>query len=186
MTNPDRPPARLGATTLCTPAGPFTLLLGDGGVAAAGFTADPEDLRRLLGPQRDATLHTVGDAGRVGAAVAAYFAGDLAAIDHVPVSAAGTAYQGRAWAALRSLPPGAPVTYAELAARTGSPAAARAVGSACGRNPTALVVPCHRVVRADGTLGGFLWGTDVKRWLLEHERRHAPPAARGTAASLPE
>ena len=183
MTGPDRRPARLHVATLHTPAGPFTLLFGDSGVAAAGFTADPADLRRLLGPQRNAILHTVADAGAVGAAIAAYFAGDLAAIDQVPVTAAGTAYQERAWAALRSLQPGEPVTYAELAARTGSPAAPRAVGSACGRNPTALVVPCHRVVRADGTLGGFLWGIDVKRWLLDHERRHA--GLQGCAPNFP-
>lgn len=164
----------MGTATLSTPVGAFTILVGDAGLAAAGFTADPEDLRLLLPvAQREATLRPIEDAGGLGAALAAYFAGDLAAIDGVRVASSGTAYQQRAWAALRSLPPGRPVTYAELAARTGSPAAARAAGSACGRNPTAVVVPCHRVVRADGTVGGFLWGTEVKRWLLAHERRHA-------------
>lgn len=164
----------LEAATLATPAGAFTMLVGADGLAAAGFTSDPEDLRHLLPvARREATLRTVDDAGAVGAALAAYFAGDLAAIDGLRVAAAGTVYQQRAWAALRALPPGRPVSYGELAARTGSPGAARAVGSACGRNPTAVVVPCHRVVRADGAVGGFLWGADVKRWLLAHEARHA-------------
>lgn len=164
----------LEATTLATPAGAFTILLGASGLAAAGFTSDAEDLRRLLpAAQQAAALRPVDDAGAVGAALAGYFAGDLAAIDGLGVAAAGTAYQQRAWTALRTLPPGRPVTYGELAALLGSPAAARAVGSACGRNPTAVVVPCHRVVRADGAVGGFLWGTDVKRWLLAHEAYHA-------------
>lgn len=174
MTSPTPPVALFDVTTLRTPAGPFTVLLDASRVMAAGFTADPEQLRGLLAdPHRGATLRTVGDAGTVGAAIGAYFAGDLAAIDDVPVAVAGTPYQERTWAALRSVQPGRPVTYSELAVRARSPAAARAAGSACGRNPTALVVPCHRVVRADGTLGGYLWGTDVKRWLLEHEQRHA-------------
>lgn len=164
----------IDAATLATPAGAFTILVGHAGLVATGFTADPEDLRPLLpAAQREVTLRPVKHAGALGEALAAYFAGDLTAIDALRVATVGTAYQQRAWAALRALPPGRPVTYAELAARTGSPRAARAAGSACGRNPTAVVVPCHRVVRADGGVGGFLWGTDVKRWLLAHERHHA-------------
>lgn len=162
------------AATTATPVGAFTVLLDDDGVAASGFTADPEDLRRLLRPaRRGARLRPLADAGAVTRALTAYLAGDLAAIDDVPVSVAGTAYQERTWKVLRDVQAGTPVTYGELAARTGSPAAARAVGSACGRNPTALVVPCHRVVRGDGSPGGFAWGVQVKRWLLDHERRHA-------------
>lgn len=165
----------LQATALSTPAGWFTALSDDDGVLAAGFTADPEELRRLLpATRRDTAVRAGTDHDPIGAALAAYFSGDLAALDDVPVSATGSVHQARVWAALRSLPPGAPVSYGQLAARTGSPAAARAVGRACGRNPTAVVVPCHRVVRGDGALGGFAWGVDVKRWLLDHERRHAP------------
>lgn len=165
----------LHAATMTTPTGAFTVLVEDsGGVAASGFTADPDDLRVLLdATRRDTAVRPVADAGLVSRALAAYFAGDLAAVDDVPVTAAGTVYQQRAWAALRGVPAGAPVTYADLAARTGAPTAARAVGNACGRNPTALLVPCHRVVRGDATLGGFAWGVQVKRWLLDHERRHA-------------
>lgn len=165
----------LQTTTLTTPAGPFSILLDGDGVAASGFTADPEQLRLLLPPGRTAARLRPGG-GPAADALAAYFAGDLAAIADVVVSATGTAYQQRAWAALRAVPAGIPVSYAELAARCGSAAGARAAGSACGRNPTAVVVPCHRVVRGDGSLGGFAWGLHVKRWLLDHERRHAAPA----------
>src|SRR6266545_733886 len=74
-----------------------------------------------------------------------------------------------AWQALRAIPPGEPISYTELAARAGRPAAVRAAAQACARNPCALFVPCHRVVRADGSLGGYRWGLPVKRWLLRWE-----------------
>jgi methylated-DNA-[protein]-cysteine S-methyltransferase len=74
-----------------------------------------------------------------------------------------------AWKALRDVRPGEPVTYTELAARTGNPAAIRAAAQACARNAAGLFVPCHRVIRTDGSLGGFRWGLEVKQWLLAHE-----------------
>ncbi|MDN5746930.1 MAG: tryptophan 2,3-dioxygenase family protein, partial [Pseudonocardia sp.] len=77
-----------------------------------------------------------------------------------------------AWDVLRTVPAGAPVTYTEYAAKSGRPAAVRAAASACARNAAALFVPCHRVLRSDGTLGGFRWGVDVKRKLLAHESTH--------------
>jgi methylated-DNA-[protein]-cysteine S-methyltransferase len=70
---------------------------------------------------------------------------------------------------LRTVKPGAPVTYADYATLAGSPTAVRAAASACARNAAALFVPCHRVVRTGGALGGFRWGVDAKRWLLTHE-----------------
>jgi methylated-DNA-[protein]-cysteine S-methyltransferase len=78
-----------------------------------------------------------------------------------------------AWGVLRTVEPGEPVTYTGYAALAGRPAAVRAAASACARNAAALFVPCHRVVRTGGGLGGFRWGTDVKRWLLDHEARPA-------------
>jgi methylated-DNA-[protein]-cysteine S-methyltransferase len=77
----------------------------------------------------------------------------------------------RAWAVLRSIPAGAPISYTEYAAKAGRPDAVRAAAAACARNAAALFVPCHRVRRGDGTLGGFRWGLPVKRWLVDHERR---------------
>jgi methylated-DNA-[protein]-cysteine S-methyltransferase len=97
-----------------------------------------------------------------------YFAGQRRAFT-VPLAPVGTKFQQAVWTALRAIPYGQVRTYAELADEVGQPTAARAVGGACGSNPIALFIPCHRVIRADGTLGGFGCGMERKRWLLEHE-----------------
>ena len=88
----------------------------------------------------------------------------------LPIDLAGTAFQARVWNVLRKVPSGETLTYAEVAKRIGSPRAVRAVGSACAANPAAIVVPCHRVVRSDGALGGYRWGLATKSTLLEVER----------------
>ena len=98
----------------------------------------------------------------------AYFAGELREFT-VPLRPAGTPFQRKVWAELRRIPYGATISYAELAARVGNPNAARAVGSANGKNPVCVVIPCHRVIAADGTLGGFGGGLWRKEWLLRHE-----------------
>lgn len=99
-----------------------------------------------------------------------YFDGDLAALDDVEVRfETGTPFQHEVWAALRDIPAGRTISYAELASRVGRPTAFRAVGAANGANPVAVVVPCHRVVGADGGLGGYAYGVDMKRRLLVHE-----------------
>jgi AraC family transcriptional regulator of adaptative response/methylated-DNA-[protein]-cysteine methyltransferase len=90
----------------------------------------------------------------------------------VPVDLRGTAFQAKVWESLRRIPPGETRSYADVARDIGEPSAARAVGSACGANPVALVVPCHRVVRADGGLGGYRWGLAVKQELLDIERNN--------------
>jgi methylated-DNA-[protein]-cysteine S-methyltransferase len=94
------------------------------------------------------------------------------AIDTLRVQATGSAFQQRVWDALREIPVGATVSYVHLARTVGAPNASRAVGRANATNPVAVVVPCHRVVRADGALGGYGGGLDRKRWLLQHERQH--------------
>jgi AraC family transcriptional regulator of adaptative response/methylated-DNA-[protein]-cysteine methyltransferase len=88
----------------------------------------------------------------------------------LPLDLLGTAFQQRVWRALRDIPRGSTSTYAEVAARIGAPHAARAVGTACGKNPVAVAVPCHRVVRDDGSLGGYRWGLHRKKALLDRER----------------
>jgi methylated-DNA-[protein]-cysteine S-methyltransferase len=102
-------------------------------------------------------------------ALAAYFDGDLVAIDAVPAGKFGTAFQRAAWRALRDIPAGRPITYGALAARIGNPKAVRAVGLANGRNPISIGVPCHRLIGADGSLTGYGGGIERKRWLLDHE-----------------
>ncbi len=158
--------------TIPTPPGPFTIVASDEAVLASGWTEDPERLRALI----DASLRPAAgeltakrDLGPFTRAARDYLDGDLAAIDAVPVAQVASPFLERARKQLRRIPPGEPETYAQLAARAGNPAAVRAAGSACARNPTALFVPCHRVVRTGGGLGGFVYGLGVKRWLLDHE-----------------
>jgi len=168
---------RASAFTLATPPGSFAVLArDDGAVLASGWTEDLAALSRLVRPAGDAPprRRAVPDVAR---AVTAYFDGDLAAIDEVPVVQRSAPFREAVWAALRATPPGRPATYAELAARCGRPAAARAAGAACAANACALFVPCHRARRGDGGLGGFLWGLRVKAGLLAHEAGYATNAS---------
>ena len=101
-----------------------------------------------------------------------YFAGELAALDQIRTECGGTAFQQSVWRALRTIEPGITRSYGEIALSIGRPTASRAVGAANGANPIAIVVPCHRVIGADGSLTGFGGGLERKRWLIEHEARH--------------
>jgi methylated-DNA-[protein]-cysteine S-methyltransferase len=105
----------------------------------------------------------------IGEALAAYFADDPEALDSVPVTTAGTAFQREVWKALRGIRPGTTLSYGALAQQLGRPKSARAVGLANGANPVAIVIPCHRVIGADASLTGYGGGIDRKRWLLAHE-----------------
>lgn len=98
-----------------------------------------------------------------------YFAGEFTALDAVPVQTNGTEFQHAVWTALRTIPAGQTRTYGELAKQINRPAAVRAVGLTNGANPISIVVPCHRVIGANGTLTGYAGGLARKRWLLEHE-----------------
>jgi methylated-DNA-[protein]-cysteine S-methyltransferase len=122
-------------------------------------------------PLPDCTLVPASNPGGLTAALRAYFAGELTAIDGLPVVLDGTEFQRAVWAALREIPCGETWSYGQLARRIGKPSAVRAVGLANGANPVGIVVPCHRVIGADGTLTGYGGGLDRKRWLLAHERR---------------
>ncbi|MBE9941460.1 methylated-DNA--[protein]-cysteine S-methyltransferase, partial [Cellulosimicrobium cellulans] len=162
-------------TTLTTPDGPFTVVVDAGGaVLASGWTDEPADLVALVHPGlRPATVSPVPDddpaVATAVAAVRAYYAGDLHAIDAVPVRQASGPYRAHAWDVLRTVEPGDPVTYTRYAELSGRPAAVRAAAGACAMNAAALFVPCHRVLRTDGSLGGFRYGLDVKRSLLDRE-----------------
>lgn len=118
----------------------------------------------------DFQLEAARDPGGLSAAIRRYFAGDLAAIDSIPVQMAGTPFQCKVWQALRKIPCGTTVSYSQLAGEIGRPAAVRAVGLANGSNPIPIVVPCHRVIGANGSLTGYGGGLERKRWLLEHEK----------------
>jgi methylated-DNA-[protein]-cysteine S-methyltransferase len=103
----------------------------------------------------------------------AYFEGELNALDHLPTETAGTPFQREVWQALRRIQPGTTKSYGEIAAEIGHPQASRAVGAANGSNPIAIVVPCHRVIGANGKLTGYGGGMTRKQWLLNHERKFA-------------
>ncbi|MDE1938555.1 MAG: methylated-DNA--[protein]-cysteine S-methyltransferase [Alphaproteobacteria bacterium] len=106
-------------------------------------------------------------------AVDAYMAGEVHAIDAVPVAFEGTPFQKKVWHALRTIPAGETLSYGALAKRINEPKAVRAVGLANGANPIAVVVPCHRVIGSNGSLTGYGGGLERKRWLLTHEAKHA-------------
>jgi methylated-DNA-[protein]-cysteine S-methyltransferase len=109
-------------------------------------------------------------------ALIAYFNGNIDALADVKTATGGTPFQRQVWQALRSIPAGTTVSYGQLAATLGRKGASRAVGGANGANPIPIVVPCHRVIGADGSLTGFGSGLPRKQWLLDHERRFAPIA----------
>jgi methylated-DNA-[protein]-cysteine S-methyltransferase len=106
----------------------------------------------------------------------AYFVGERTTFE-LPLRLHGTPFQQRVWSALQEIPYGETISYGELARWVGNPNASRAVGTANGHNPVAIVVPCHRVIAAGGGIGGYGGGLDRKRWLLEHEVAHRPNAA---------
>ena len=168
----------LAIGTMDTPLGAFLPVTDDEGVLRAADFADCEArLRRLLDRRLGRASYELAS-GRVPAtikaALEAYFAGDLAAIGRIPLTAGGTAFQNAVWIALRAIAPGHPLTYSQLAVQMGRPRSARAVGHANGANPFSIIVPCHRLVGADGALTGYAGGIARKRWLLDHEARHAP------------
>ncbi|MBD2448869.1 methylated-DNA--[protein]-cysteine S-methyltransferase [Nostoc sp. FACHB-152] len=101
--------------------------------------------------------------------IQAYFEGDRTSLNNIPISTAGTTFQQQVWLALRTIPWGSTISYADLAARIGKPTAYRAVGMANSLNPVALVLPCHRVIGAKAALTGYAGGLERKRWLLNHE-----------------
>jgi methylated-DNA-[protein]-cysteine S-methyltransferase len=174
------PPARYA--TVATPPGPFTVVVTDGPgdrgvVLASGWTDDVADLLAVVHRSLRPTWVEQSDGLPVLDTVEAFFAGDMAAIDDVPVRQRSGPFLEDAWDVLRTVPPGEPDTYASFAARCGRPTAVRAAANACARNAAALFVPCHRVLGTGGGLGGFRWGTPVKRQLLDHEARYAPVAA---------
>ena len=155
--------------TIDTPDGAFTIVADDRGrVLASGWTDDPEAV--LIRIHSRLRPDSVADGETDAAAAAlAFYGGDLGAIDAVEVAQSGTAMQTAGWSALRRCGAGRPLSYAEFAAALGQPMAVRAAASICARNAPALFVPCHRVLRSDGSLGGFAWGLDVKRSLLDRE-----------------
>lgn len=161
-------------TTFATPDGPFTVLFDGRAVWASGWTDSATTvIERVRAAERpsEASFVDPGDPRLAGVrtAIEAFYDGDLTAPQHVEVRQFGTPSQQQGWARLSQITPGQPLSYAEFATQLGAPKAVRAAASICARNAPALFVPCHRVLRSDGSLGGFAWGLAVKRSLLDRE-----------------
>ncbi len=160
-----------------SPIGPLTIVAVDGSISALYMAAQRHapgaEAFGLPGDPAEEPFATA--AGQL----AAYFAGELTEFD-LPLAPAGTDFQRRVWNGLRAIPYGQTISYGELARRVGNPAASRAVGLANGRNPIAIVVPCHRVIGTDGSMTGYGGGLDRKRFLLALERDTASPGTRHT------
>ena len=150
-----------------TTMGPMLVAATNKGVCRLSFGEDESELRRRF-PKADLVEGGAAFGKLLADVVASVEApGDFA---HIPLDVKGTAFQEARWEALRAIPPGETRTYSEVAAAIGRPQAVRAAGSACGDNVLAVLIPCHRVLRSDGTLGGYAWGLDRKRALLAREK----------------
>lgn len=168
---PDAQPETLTLDRIATPVGEVLLVTdGEAAVRALDFADYEARMTRLLGrhaPGAKVIERRAPEAVR--RAVEAWFGGDLTALEGLTVRTGGTVFQRAVWAALRAIPAGETRSYGQLAAAVGSPKAVRAAGLANGQNPVAVIVPCHRVIGANGTLTGYAGGLERKRWLLKHE-----------------
>jgi O-6-methylguanine DNA methyltransferase len=155
-------------TTIESPVGPLTLIARDGVLTNVSM----HEQRHVSPPPQDAVTDDAWFTD-VAEQFDAYFAGERSTFD-IEMNLLGTPFQQRVWSQLCQIPYGETISYGELARRIGNPNASRAVGLANGRNPIAIVVPCHRVIGANGSLTGYGGGLERKTWLLEHEVKHRP------------
>jgi AraC family transcriptional regulator, regulatory protein of adaptative response / methylated-DNA-[protein]-cysteine methyltransferase len=169
-----RETALLTASWIETPLGPMLAIAGDAGLELLEFVdrraleTELRELRRTLGGAIVPGVHPILD--RTASQLGEYFAGTRRAFD-IPLTQRGSSFQLAAWKALCEIPCGETRSYTDMARRVGSPGAVRAIGRVNGQNQIAIVVPCHRVIRADGSLCGYGGGRWRKQWLLDHERR---------------
>jgi len=175
-----KPPETFGLDRLQTPIG-IALLVTDaeGALRALEWEDYEPRLRQLLRLQYGATVLKEGRVpDHTRTTLTGYFDGDLGCLNAIKWRIAGTPFQRKVWTALRTIPVGTTTNYGALAARLDMPKAVRAVGHANGSNPISIVVPCHRVIGANGSLTGYGGGLERKRWLLQHEGVALKPASR--------
>lgn len=159
-------------TTFTSPLGWILIAATDRGLCSVKLGDHPATLARLLTAEFSEAEVRQDRRGlkEAKAQVLGFLSGD-ATLGKLPLDIRGTVFQQRVWSALRKIPRGQTRTYKDIAAQIGTPAAVRAVGSACGANPVALIIPCHRAVRTDGGMGGYAWGLERKVKLLGIERK---------------
>jgi len=165
-------------STVNTSDGPFTIIIDGDAVIASGWTASLGELIALIHPDMRPAFEDIAaaqpdDPGMEAAkeAVVAHYDGHVEALRAIPVHQHSGPFREQAWDVLRDVTAGSPITYTEFAARAGRPAAVRAAAGACAQNAAALFVPCHRILRSDGSLGGFRYGLEIKRALLDREAK---------------
>jgi methylated-DNA-[protein]-cysteine S-methyltransferase len=157
-------------STIDTPIGLLTLMAHGDHVCLLHFGREDEGVRAWLARwYPDVTVRESSDPAGAASALRRYFEGDIGTLDGIAVELNGTPFQKRVWACLRRVRAGTTASYTQLARAAGADKAVRAVGAANGANPVAIIVPCHRVIGADGSLTGYGGGMDRKRWLLQHE-----------------
>ncbi|QWG18250.1 methylated-DNA--[protein]-cysteine S-methyltransferase [Bradyrhizobium sediminis] len=166
-----KPPETVGLDRLRTPIGTALLVSdADGALRALDWEDYEPRMKALLRRQYGTVVLKAARApAETRAALTGYFKGDLARLNEIHWRIAGTPFQRKVWNALPKIPPGATMSYGELAAKLGMPRAVRALGHANGANPLSVVVPCHRLIGADGALVKYGGGIERKRWLLDHE-----------------
>jgi methylated-DNA-[protein]-cysteine S-methyltransferase len=158
-------------TTIDSPIGVLTLAARGGRVCLLHFGGDDEGVRAWLARwYRDMPIARADDPAGGATILRRYFDGELDALDDVPVELNGTPFQKRVWEQLRTVKAGRTASYMDLARQIGASNAVRAVGAANGANPVAVIVPCHRIIGANGSLTGYGGGLERKQWLLRHER----------------
>lgn len=158
-------PSPVGRLTCTAEDGALTSLLFEGASPVGSHAPDHPLLRTAVAQLEE------------------YFAGQRRSFEELPLRPRGTPFQQEVWRALRAIPFGETVSYADIARSIGRPRAVRAVGAANGRNPLAIIVPCHRVIGSNGTLTGYAGGLELKRWLLEHEVGYTRNGGPGSTAS---
>lgn len=153
--------------TVESPIGPWSIIADGEVVVVSGFESAANTAARL--PADTPPPESVADLGEVSRAALNYLEGDVRALDAIEVAQPGGPFRQETWRVMREIRPGQTWSYTELATKAGNPAAVRAAASACANNRVAPFVPCHRVVRSDGSLGGYYYGLPAKEWLLSHE-----------------
>ena len=180
----------LTVSQLPTPVGAVTLVSTPEGLAGLAFEDRVDSLWRFLeGRFGSIEPNNGGRPDPAAAELRAYFEGAIGALERIRTDAGGSEFQRRVWATLRRIPGGRTTSYNELAQSIGQPTGFRAVATANATNPVAIVIPCHRVIHADGSISGYGGGVDRKKWLLRHEAQHLPfvlSATIGVPADTPD
>lgn len=178
---------RLQVSTLETPLGPLTLASTEAGLAGLAFEDRVDGLWHFLKARFDSVeADDSGAADSAAPELRAYFEGAIGALERIRTDAGGTEFQRRVWDALRRIPGGRTASYSELARSIGRPTGFRAVATANATNPVAIVIPCHRVIHADGSISGYGGGVERKKWLLRHEADNLPFVLSATIDAAPE